>query len=118
MSDTSTRPARATAVAPPNPNVIVAVLAFAGIVVSLMQTLVIPIVPELPKLLNASASDTAWAVTATLLAAAVATPIVGRLGDMYGKRRMLLISLAMLVTGSIVAALSSSLTPMIVGRAL
>ncbi|TCC64212.1 MFS transporter [Kribbella pittospori] len=43
---------------------------------------------------------------------------MGRLGDMYGKRRMLLISVAMLVTGSVVAALSSSLTPMIVGRAM
>jgi MFS family permease len=118
MSDTSTRPERATAVAPPNPNVIVAVLAFAGIVVSLMQTLVIPIVPELPKLLNASASDTAWAVTATLLAAAVATPIAGRLGDMYGKRRMLLTSIALLTAGSIIVALSDSLTPMIAGRLL
>ncbi|WP_267912833.1 hypothetical protein [Streptomyces adelaidensis] len=53
----------------------VAVLAFAGIVDSLMQTLVIPIVPDLPRLLDAPASDTAWAVTATLLAAAVATSI-------------------------------------------
>ncbi|MEU3618807.1 MFS transporter [Streptomyces sp. NPDC006872] len=118
MSDTPTRPADTTASAPPNPNVIVAVLAFAGIVVSLMQTLVIPIVPELPKYLNASASDTAWAVTATLLAAAVATPIAGRLGDMYGKRRMLLTSLAMVTAGSFVVALSDSLTPMIIGRLL
>jgi MFS family permease len=110
MSDTPTRPADTTASAPPNPNVIVAVLAFAGIVVSLMQTLVIPIVPELPKYLNASASDTAWAVTATLLAAAVATPIAGRLGDMYGKRRTLLISLAAVTVGSFVVALSDSLT--------
>ncbi|GGW45033.1 MFS transporter [Streptomyces griseoloalbus] len=93
-------------------------LAFGGIVVSLMQTLVIPIVGQLPQLLNASASDTAWAVTATLLAAAVATPVMGRLGDMYGKRRMLLLSMAMLVTGSVVAGLSDSLVPMIVGRAL
>ncbi len=110
-----------SAEAPPGPGrtgAVVPVLASAGITVALMQTLVIPLVPELPRLLNASASGTAWAITATLLAAAVATPIVGRLGDMYGKRRMLLISLAMLVTGSIVAALSSSLTPMIVGRAL
>ncbi|MFI7064492.1 MFS transporter [Kribbella sp. NPDC050124] len=97
---------------------VVPVLASAGITVALMQTLVIPLVPELPRLLNASAAGTAWAITATLLAAAVATPIVGRLGDMYGKRRMLLLSLGMLVTGSIVAALSDSLTPMIVGRAL
>ena len=97
---------------------VVPVLASAGITVALMQTLVIPLVPELPRLLNASASGTAWAITATLLAAAVATPIMGRLGDMYGKRRMLLISVAMLVLGSVVAALSSALTPMIIGRAL
>jgi MFS family permease len=118
MSDTPTQPADTKASAPPNPNVIVTVLAFAGIVVSLMQTLVIPIVPELPKYLNASASDTAWAVTATLLAAAVATPIAGRLGDMYGKRRMLLISLGAVTAGSFVVALSDSLTPMIIGRLL
>jgi MFS family permease len=97
---------------------VVAVLAFGGIVVSLMQTLVIPIVGQLPQLLDAPASDTAWAVTATLLAAAVATPVMGRLGDMYGKRRMLLLSTAMLVIGSVVAGLSDTLVPMIVGRAL
>ncbi|MFC9693835.1 MFS transporter [Kribbella sp. NPDC056951] len=97
---------------------VVPVLASAGITVALMQTLVIPVIPELPRLLNASAGATAWAITATLLAAAVATPIMGRLGDMYGKRRMLLISIGLLVAGSIVAALSSSLVPLIVGRAL
>ncbi|MFF9027483.1 MFS transporter [Streptomyces iakyrus] len=118
MSHTLPRPADTGEPAAPRANAVVAVLAFGGIVVSLMQTLVIPIVPELPRLLNAPASDTAWAVTATLLAAAVATPMTGRLGDMYGKRRMLLISLVMLVAGSITAALSDSLTPMIVGRAL
>ncbi|MFI8855904.1 MFS transporter [Streptomyces prasinus] len=118
MSDAPTRPAAAGESAPPRPNAVVAVLAFGGIVVSLMQTLVIPIVGQLPAFLNASASDTAWAITATLLAAAVATPVMGRLGDMYGKRRMLLISMSMLVIGSVVAGLSDSLTPMIVGRAL
>ncbi|MEV8065510.1 MFS transporter [Streptomyces sp. NPDC085995] len=116
MSDAPARPTAAEA--PPRPQAIVAVLAFGGIVVSLMQTLVIPIVAELPTLLHAAASDTAWVVTATLLAAAVATPVMGRLGDMYGKRRMLLVSLAMLVIGSATAALSDSLVPMIVGRAL
>ncbi|MFI9750942.1 MFS transporter [Streptomyces collinus] len=118
MSHSLPRPADTGEPAAPRANAVVAVLAFGGIVVSLMQTLVIPIVPELPRLLNASASDTAWAVTATLLAAAVATPVTGRLGDMYGKRRMLLISLVMLVAGSVTAALSDSLTPMIAGRAL
>ncbi|MFJ3800236.1 MFS transporter [Streptomyces sp. NPDC090088] len=118
MSDALTRPAAAGTSAPPRPNAVVAVLALAGIVVSLMQTLVIPIVPELPTLLHASASDTAWAVTATLLAAAVATPVVGRLGDMIGKRRMLLTSIVLLVAGSVVCALADSLVPMIIGRTL
>ncbi|MFM9448410.1 MFS transporter [Streptomyces acidiscabies] len=117
MSTALARPASA-GTAPPQPNAVVAVLALAGIVVSLMQTLVIPIVPELPKLLDAPASDTAWAVTATLLAAAVATPVVGRLGDMFGKRRMLLVSIVLLVGGSVVCALADSLVPMIIGRGL
>ncbi|WP_406431880.1 MFS transporter [Streptomyces sp. NBC_00631] len=118
MSHAQPRPTGAGDSPAPRANAVVAVLAFGGIVVSLMQTLVIPIVPELPKLLNASASDATWAVTATLLAAAVATPVMGRLGDMYGKRLMLLTSVVMLVAGSVTAALSDALVPMIVGRAL
>jgi MFS family permease len=86
--------------------------------VALVQTLIIPIIPHLPEYLHASASDAAWALTATLLCGAVATPVMGRLGDMYGKRRMLLIGVAMLVVGSVICALSESLAPMIVGRAL
>lgn len=98
------------------PNAVVAVLALGGIVVSLMQTLVIPLLPRFPQLLGSSPADTTWVITSTLLAGAVATPVVGRLGDMYGKRRMLLVSLVMLVLGSVIAALSHSLLPMIVGR--
>nr|WP_310277963.1 MFS transporter [Haloactinomyces albus] len=116
MPPANTAPSRGTA--PPRTNAVVVVLAFAGIVVSLMQTLVIPLVPELPQLLDAPATGTAWVVTATLLAGAVATPAAGRLGDMYGKRRILLISLASMVLGSAIGGLSDSLTPMIVGRTL
>ncbi|MEY9962564.1 EmrB/QacA subfamily drug resistance transporter [Streptacidiphilus sp. MAP12-16] len=118
MSDALAPSAEAGGSAPPKSNAVVAVLALAGIVVPLMQTLVIPIIPELPKYLHASASNTIWAVTATLLAAAVATPVVGRLGDMFGKHRMLLVSIVLLVTGSVVCALSDSLVPMIAGRTL
>jgi MFS family permease len=118
MTDVLTQPAEAGTAGPPRTRSVVAVLAFAGIVVALMQTLVIPLIPELPTLLHAPASDATWAVTATLLAGAVATPVMGRLGDMYGKRRMLLVSLAMLVLGSVVCALSDTLGPMVVGRTL
>lgn len=104
--------------APGRPNAIVAVLAFGGIVVSLMQTLVIPLIPALPRLLHTSTGNAEWAITATLLAGAVATPVVGRLGDMYGKRRMLLACVALLVAGSAVAGLSNTLAPMVIGRTL
>ncbi len=114
MSDLS----RAAGEASPRANLVVAVLALAGITVSLMQTLVIPLIPALPGLLHASAADATWAITATLLAGAVATPTMGRLGDMYGKRRMLLISLGALVAGSTIGALSDSLVPMVAGRTL
>ncbi|MCF8608780.1 MFS transporter [Gordonia sp. HY285] len=104
--------------APPRTGAIVAVLAMAGIVVSLMQTLVIPIIPHLPEYLNAGVDDTAWVITATLLAAAVATPTMGRLGDMFGKRRMLLISIVLMTVGSVIGAFASTVLPMIVGRTL
>ncbi|HVW44974.1 MAG TPA: MFS transporter, partial [Amycolatopsis sp.] len=115
---TATVPATAEAPAGVRPGATVAVLAFGGIVVALMQTLVIPLIPELPGLLHASASDATWAITATLLAAAVATPTVGRLGDMYGKRRMLLFGLAMVIVGSVLCGLADNLPLMIVGRTL
>ena len=102
----------------PNPRVVVAVLALAGMSASFMQTIVLPIQSELPELLHASREDTAWVITATLLSASVVTPIAGRLGDMYGKRRIALALLAVLVLGSVIAALSPDIRLLIVGRAL
>lgn len=102
----------------PRQGAIVAVLALAGLASSFMFTLVVPIQAKLPELLHASREDTAWVVTATLLAAAVITPIAGRLGDMYGKRRIVLVLLATLVLGSIIAALSPGIVGVIIGRAL
>lgn len=101
-----------------SPNLIVAVLAFAGIAVSVMASLVIPILGELPTLLHTSEASASWVVTSTLLAAAVATPVMGRLGDMYGKRTMILISLLLLVVGSLISAVTASLAPMLLGRTL
>ncbi|MGC5627087.1 MFS transporter [Georgenia sp. Z1344] len=85
---------------------------------SFMQTLLIPIQSELPELLDASRDTTAWAVTITLLVSAVCTPISGRLGDMYGKRRVALVLMGVLAAGSVVAAISTAAGPLIVGRGL
>lgn len=100
------------------PNVLVAVLAAAGISVSLMQTLIIPLIPELPTLLQTGPANASWAITATLLTAAVATPLFGRLGDIYGPKPVLMTCAALLTVGSVTAALSTSLIPVIVGRGL
>nr|WP_039826479.1 MFS transporter [Nocardia testacea] len=97
---------------------LVATLSTIGIVVSLMQTLVVPLIPSLPTLLDTTATNASWVITVTLLASAVCTPISGRLGDMFGKRRILLIDLTAMVIGSVLCAMSSSLPLSVAGRAL
>ncbi|MEV0778040.1 MFS transporter [Streptomyces sp. NPDC050433] len=97
---------------------VVPVLAFTGIVVSAMQTLLVPVIKDLPRLLGTGPGDATWVITATLLSGAVATPIMGRLGDLHGKRRMMILSLAVMVVGALVSALTSDLLTMIAGRAL
>lgn len=96
----------------------VVVLCFSGMTVALTQTLVIPIQLELPRLLGTDASNASWVVTSTLLAAAVTMPIAGRLGDMFGKQRVLVVSAALLLVGSLVCAMADSLAPVLAGRTL
>jgi MFS family permease len=102
----------------PRDSVITAVLAATGLVAAFTQTLVTPIIPRLPALLHATQDDATWVLTATLLAAAISIPIAGRLGDMFGKRRLMVLLLGALVLGSIICALSTSVIPMIAGRVL
>jgi len=94
------------------------VLASCGLVASFMQTLVVPLIPVFPRLLNVPAADASWVITVTLLAASVITPVSGRLGDLYGKRRMILVSLGLLIAGSVVSATTSALAFQILGRGL
>lgn len=100
------------------PGRVIATLALAGTVAAIMQTLVTPLIAEMPELLNTTSSNAAWVVTVTLLVAGVCVPISGRLGDLLGKRRMLLACTVPLVIGSVVCALASSVIPMIIGRGL
>ncbi|MFH8757467.1 MFS transporter [Streptomyces atroolivaceus] len=97
---------------------VITTLALAGTVAAVMQTLVTPLIAELPRILDTSSSNAAWVVTVTLLVAGVCVPVTGRLGDLLGKRRMLLACAVPLVVGSVVCALASSVVPMIVGRGL
>jgi len=93
-------------------------LAGAALAYSLAQTMVIPALPELQQEFHAGPADATWLLTAFLLTSSIATPLLGRLGDMHGKEHWLLISLAIFGVGSLVAAVAGSLTVMIAGRAI
>jgi MFS family permease len=100
------------------PGAVVAVLAIAGIVVSLAQTLVVPIIGSLPTIFATDASNASWIITVTLLVGAVSTPVAGRLADLYGKKKVLLVAIAPFLVGSAVCALATDVVTMIVGRGL
>jgi MFS family permease len=94
----------------------VAVVCLAGLMVSLTMSVLIPVLPQVAADLHSSTTSTEWLLTSTLLAAGVAVPIVGRLGDLYGKRLLLMMCAGFLTIGSLICALSNSLVPMIIGR--
>jgi EmrB/QacA subfamily drug resistance transporter len=95
-----------------------AVLALAGATFALLQSLVAPALPEIQRDLDTTATAVAWVLTAYLLSASVFTPILGRLGDMFGKERLLVVALGALGLGSLVAALASSIEVLIAGRVI
>ena len=97
---------------------VIAVLSLCGTSVSLQQTLIIPLVGDLPKIFDTSASNTSWLITATLLTSAVAMPTVSRLADMFGKRKMMVMCLVLIIAGSLLGALATSLPLVIAARAL
>jgi len=85
-------------------------------VVSVIQTMVLPLLPRLTAAFHTSVSAVTWVLTATLLAGAVATPLLSRLGDMYGKKKMIVLAMVFLVAGSLICAVASSLGVLIAGR--
>src|SRR4051794_16791513 len=93
-------------------------LSVSGMVVSVQQTLVLPLLPQLMRHFDTSVASVTWVFTASLLAGAVATPLLSRLGDMYGKKNLIIVTMGLLLAGSIVCALSGSLVVLIAGRAL
>src|SRR4051812_33888069 len=102
----------------PSANRSLMILALAGLAFSLAQTTVIPALGDLKTRLGTDETGAAWTLTGYLLAAAVATPVAGRLGDMFGKRRMLVLSLLAFGAGSVVSAMGSTLGVVVAGRVL
>jgi EmrB/QacA subfamily drug resistance transporter len=95
-----------------------AVLAVAGLSFALLQTMVAPALPAIQAEYGASTPAVTWVLTIYLLTASIFTPVLGRLGDMFGKERLLVIVLLVLGAGTLIAALSTSLAMLIAGRAV
>jgi EmrB/QacA subfamily drug resistance transporter len=99
-----------------NPTLILAVLSLAGLAYAVLSSAVLPALPTLQRDLHTSESGAAWLLTGFLISASVGTSIIGRLGDMYGKERLLLWTLLILAAGTLLAAVAQSLAMLIVAR--
>ncbi|HET6866805.1 MAG TPA: MFS transporter [Solirubrobacteraceae bacterium] len=100
------------------PNVILGVLLLAGLAYAVLSSAVIPALTTIQHDLGTTETSVAWLLTGFLLSASVGTAIIGRLGDMYGKERLLLWTLLVLAAGTLLAALSNSLPVLIVARVI
>jgi EmrB/QacA subfamily drug resistance transporter len=99
-------------------NVTLAVLAVSALSYALLQTMVAPALPAIQAELDTSTTAVTWVLTVYLLTASIATPVLGRLGDIFGKERMLVVVLCVFALGSLVAALSHSIEMLVAGRAI
>jgi EmrB/QacA subfamily drug resistance transporter len=99
-----------------HPNVILSVLSLGGVAYAMLSSSVIPALPTIQHALGTTETGIAWLLTAYLLSASIGTAILGRLGDMYGKERLLLVTLMILAAGTLLAAVSSTLAVLIAAR--
>lgn len=102
----------------PRPRLLIAALSVVALTVAILQTAVVPVLGVISHQLNASTVAVSWAVTANLLAAAAATPLIGRLADLHNKKRVLLGVLVIVLAGSVLAATTASLPLLILARVL
>lgn len=108
----------ATTAAAPAGRLLLVTLACAGGSFALMQAIIVPALPDVQRDLGASTEWVAWTVSVYLLSAAVATPLLGRLGDQFGKDRMLIVTLAAFTVGSVGCTLAWDISSLIVARAV
>ena len=101
-----------------HPNVTLAVLALGGLAYAMLSSLVVPALPTMQHELGTTETGITWLLTGYLLAASVGTAIIGRLGDMYGKEKLLLWTFAILTVGTLLAAVATSLPVLILARVI
>jgi predicted MFS family arabinose efflux permease len=100
------------------PGLLVLALALGVTTLSLLQSLVVPVLGTIEEQLGISAGAAGWVLTANLLAAAVLTPVLGRLGDLRGERPVILAILAAVAVGTLLAIVTTSLPLLLAGRIL
>ena len=100
------------------PGITFTVLALAAASFTLLQSLINPVLPTIQRELATTQSTVTWVLTGWLLSAAIATPLLGRIGDMVGKRRTFLIALAAIAVGNLVAALAPTIGVLIAARVI
>lgn len=84
---------------------------------ALDQTIVSPALPTVGRSLG-DLETLPWVMTAYLLTATAVTPLYGKLSDIYGRRRMLLVAITVFLAGSVAAAVAPTMMALIIGRAL
>jgi EmrB/QacA subfamily drug resistance transporter len=99
-------------------NVTLAALTLAGTAFAFQQTMVVPALPVIQRELDTTTTWATWVLTVFLLVASVATPILGKLGDQYGKERLLVISLGLFLAGCVGCAVAWNIWSLIAFRAL
>ena len=118
MRDTTLAPPLAVPAIHPARRALVPVLVFLGMVVAVVSSLGAPLVPTVATDYGVSLSSAQWSLTITLLAGAITTPVLGRLGDGPRRRQVILGALGLIALGSVLAALPGNFVVLLVGRAL
>src|SRR5277367_5746704 len=113
-SSGSTPPASSTTET--HARMILAPLMLGTLAYGVLGTIIVPALPFFEGVLHTSETGVTWLITAYLLGAAAATAVLGRLGDMFGKRRMLMVTLVILGIGTFISAVTDSIGWQIVGR--
>ncbi|WP_069463824.1 MFS transporter [Actinacidiphila rubida] len=94
------------------------VLAAAVSAYALLQSLVVPVLATIQQAMHTNQAASTWVLTAYLLSASIFTPIIGRIGDAVGKKKMLVVTLGALAAGLLLAALAGNITVLILARVL
>ncbi len=100
------------------PGLVLGVLTLVGLVTSYVEAMVIPSLPKIEAALSATDEQAAWVVSAYLVVGAAIAPLFGKMGDVYGKRRLYLISLSLYSFAVLMAGFAPSVSYLIAARAV